>query len=307
MVPIRNFRPTVPLKYQSTETLLKSDQMINKTYLNDSMVYLLGALGIGFGTYLPYHYAQSADLKNIESEKIDKKDEIRLKKIKETYAYTIGNLVTIFSSGAIFYKTRALSLVLNSNKWVALIGTLGLTLPFLIGTLATPYDQTHQKHFLNTGFNITSGLSMCTLGLFGGGLIFNAALGTIGMMGGLSTYVLCNKDKKFNQYDSALSVFLGVSVIGSLAWMIFPQSKLLESFMIYGGIAMYGGFTMSDTQKMLKKIEEDINKDQGKSYDPINESLGLTLDAIGIFVRLLMILAKQEEKNKYISSLVEKK
>jgi FtsH-binding integral membrane protein len=77
--------------------------------------------------------------------------------------------------------------------------------------------------------------------------------------------------------------------------------------MIYGGIAMYGGFTMSDTQKMLKKIEEDINKDQGKSYDPINESLGLTLDAIGIFVRLLMILAKQEEKNKYISSLVEKK
>jgi FtsH-binding integral membrane protein len=78
----------------------------------------------------------------------------------------------------------------------------------------------------------------------------------------------------------------GVTVVAlsSLAPMILPMGlralAISEAISLYGGLAVFGGFVLFDTQKILKHArlaEAGVMK-----RDPINESISLELDMINI-------------------------
>jgi growth hormone-inducible transmembrane protein len=89
----------------------------------------------------------------------------------------------------------------------------------------------------------------------------------------------------------------GVTVVAlaSLAPMALPLGvrslALTEALSLYGGLAVFGGFVLYDTQKILhhaRLAEQGLLK-----ADPLKEAIGLELDMINIFVRLVQILAMQ--------------
>jgi len=69
---------------------------------------------------------------------------------------------------------------------------------------------------------------------------------------------------------------------------------ITESISLYGGLAVFGGFVLYDTQKIL---EHGRLAEQGMiTPDPIKESISLELDMINIFIRMVQILAMRDRK-----------
>jgi len=94
----------------------------------------------------------------------------------------------------------------------------------------------------------------------------------------------------------------GVAVVAlsSLAPMALPLGlrglAVSEAISLYGGLAVFGGFVLFDTQKILhhaRLAEQGVMK-----ADPIKESVGLELDMINIFIRLVQILSSQGGRKK---------
>ena len=59
----------------------------------------------------------------------------------------------------------------------------------------------------------------------------------------------------------------------------------LHTIYMYGGLVLFGGFLLYDTQKIIHNAE---NKPR---YDPVNNAMGIYLDTINIFVRIFYLLA----------------
>jgi FtsH-binding integral membrane protein len=69
-----------------------------------------------------------------------------------------------------------------------------------------------------------------------------------------------------------------------------------ENLWLYGGLVVFGGFTLYDVQKVLhhaRLAERGLIK-----RDPVNEAISLELDFINIFVRMVQILAMQQNRRK---------
>lgn len=77
--------------------------------------------------------------------------------------------------------------------------------------------------------------------------------------------------------------------IGSVALPVtaIRTVSVLESVSLYGGLAVFSGLVLWDTQKIIKHAENAYDKQQ---LSPINDALGIYLDFINIFVRLLTIM-----------------
>lgn len=93
---------------------------------------------------------------------------------------------------------------------------------------------------------------------------------------------------------------MAVVALSSLGPLVLPLgSRALvasEAISLYGGLAVFGGITLYDVQKIMRHArlaEQGVIK-----KDTINECIGLELDFINIFIRLVQILVQQEEKKK---------
>jgi growth hormone-inducible transmembrane protein len=81
--------------------------------------------------------------------------------------------------------------------------------------------------------------------------------------------------------------------------MILPAHYLrtlaaTEAMSLYGGLAVFSGFVLWDTQKVLQHAR--LAESGMLRPDPLRESIGLELDFINIFVRLVTILGNQQRK-----------
>ena len=69
-----------------------------------------------------------------------------------------------------------------------------------------------------------------------------------------------------------------------------------EALSLYGGLAVFGGFVLWDTQKVLQHarlVQAGLMR-----ADPMAESIGLELDFINIFTRLVQILAMNDSRRR---------
>ena len=78
---------------------------------------------------------------------------------------------------------------------------------------------------------------------------------------------------------------IGVSVVN-----MFWPSPLMTNLIIYGGLALFGGFVLYDTQKIL------VNAQKKSDFDPMTESISMYLDALQIFIRFVIIFSNSKKK-----------
>ncbi|KAI0169974.1 inhibitor of apoptosis-promoting Bax1-domain-containing protein [Hypoxylon sp. FL1284] len=175
-----------------------------------------------------------------------------------------------------------------TNPWVMAIGGLALSFGTMIGTRSIDPDNYVPKYALWTAFNATQAAFVAPLLAFAPpALIARAGLYTVAMMGSIS----------FALFSPAPPV---VAVSG-LAPLVIPATAartlaFTENLWLYGGLAVFGGFTLYDVQKILyhsRLAERGIIK-----KDPINESISLELDFLNIFIRMVQILMMQQNRRK---------
>ena len=82
-----------------------------------------------------------------------------------------------------------------------------------------------------------------------------------------------------------LAGLIGVSLVN----MFYPSS-LLMNLSMYGGLMLFGAFVLYDIQRI------NMAARQKPTWDPINESMGIYLDAINIFTKFVMIFMSNKKK-----------
>ena len=179
------------------------------------------------------------------------------------------------------------SKVAYMNPWVLMFGSIGL----MIGTQMTSYHQSPVlKHALYLGFISTMALSMVPLiNMASMPIIYDALFATGITMGGLGLVAYNSPSEQFLKWGGALSMGLA-GMIGISLVNIFWPSKALFNIYMYGGLVLFSGFVLYDTQKII------YNAKIKQQWDPINESLGIYLDAVILFQHFVMIFMNNKKK-----------
>jgi len=132
-------------------------------------------------------------------------------------------------------------------------------------------------------------------------ILARAGLYTVGMMGSIAFVGATAKTDKYLYLGGPL--LAGVAIVGlsGLAPLVVPATAartlmVTENLWLYGGLAVFGGFTLYDVQKVLNHARQ---AERGLiPKDPVNESVSLELDFINIFVRMVQILGMSQSRRK---------
>ncbi len=83
--------------------------------------------------------------------------------------------------------------------------------------------------------------------------------------------------------------------IGSVALpaAAIRTASVLNNVSLYGGLAVFSGLVLWDTQKIIAHAE---NAHHGRQLSPINDAIGIYLDFINLFIRILAIMDNRRRK-----------
>lgn len=216
------------------------------------------------------------------------------KRVQSTYGYVTMGLGTTAATAALLFRTGFAHRVITMNPMAFMVVSIGGTLGLMMGTMYTDiHENPALKHALWLGFNVTMAASLSTLGFMGGPLLLKAAMGTGVMVGSLSMIAANSPSDQFLWMAGPLTVGLGVVVVSSVGTLFFPASALLHNVCLYGGLGLFGGMVLYDTNKIRLVAERTHPR---APFDPINNSISVYMDTINIFVRIAQILALQKRK-----------
>merc|ERR1712079_786151 len=147
------------------------------------------------------------------------------------------------------------------------------------------------------------GAVIAPLCMLGGPILTRAAWYTAGVVGGLSTIAITAPSDKFLYMGGPLAMGFGVVFMSSIASAFLPPPTALGASMmsiaLYGGLVLFSGFILCDTQKIIHRAENHPNWGYGVTkFDPINNSIGIYADTLNIFIRIAQILAMQGGRRK---------
>lgn len=145
------------------------------------------------------------------------------------------------------------------------------------------------------------GAIIAPLCMVGGPIMLRAAWYTAGVVGGLSTVAVCAPSEKFLTLGGPLAIGLGVVFASSLAGMFLPPTTALGaglySIAMYGGLLLFSGFLLYDTQKIIKRAENQPLYG-AQPFDPVNNSIAIFMDTVNIFIRIVAILSGGGNRRK---------
>jgi FtsH-binding integral membrane protein len=155
------------------------------------------------------------------------------------------------------------------------------------------------KYGMWTAFNITQAAVLSPLLFMQPALLYRAGLYTLGMMGSIAFVGATAKQDKYLWIGAPLLAGVAVVAISGFAPLVLPATAVrtlmwTENIWLYGGLAVFGGFTLYDVQKVLhhaRLAERGVIK-----RDAVNESISLELDFLNIFIRMVQILGMQQRR-----------
>ncbi|KAK4462405.1 inhibitor of apoptosis-promoting Bax1-domain-containing protein [Cladorrhinum samala] len=192
--------------------------------------------------------------------------------------------------------------IMQTNPWVIGLGGLALSMGFMFGTRAVDPDNYIPKYALWTGFNATQAAFIAPLMTIAPpALLARAGLYTLAMMGSISFVGATAKQDKYLYIGGPLLAGAAIVAVSGFAPLVLPATAVrtlafTENLWLWGGLAVFGGFTLYDVQKVMyhaRMAERGLMK-----ADPINESISLELDFLNIFVRMVQILMMQQNRRK---------
>lgn len=157
------------------------------------------------------------------------------------------------------------------------------------------------KYGLWTGFNLTQAALLSPLMFLHPALLARAGLYTVGMMGSIAFVGATAKQEKYLYLGGPLLAGVAIVALSGFAPLVLPATATRtlmwsEKIWLYGGLTVFGGFTLYDVQKVLahaRMSERGLLK-----RDVVNESVSLELDFINIFVRMVQILGMQRQNRR---------
>jgi len=262
---------------------------------------LAGASAIGLGALAFYGLGLSNEVGTIDKAVLWPQ-EVK-NRIRDTYAYFGASIGLTAASAIGVFRTPALLNIVSRGGFIA----LGVSIAAMIGSgmiaRSIPYEEGFGKKQLAWAAHCAVlGAVVAPICLLGGPLLTRAAWYTAGMVGGLSTVALTAPSDKFLYMGGPLAMGFGVVFASSIASAFLPPTTALGagvySIALYGGLILFGGFILYDTQKIIKKAETHPVGWGGHKYDPINSSMGIYTDTLNIFIRIAQILAMQGGRRK---------
>lgn len=220
--------------------------------------------------------------------------------VRSTYMYFAGGLGVTAVSAYQISKSRLVQRIMTASPMMVFAGGMVAMIGTSMATHSLPYSHVtlDAKHLAWMAHSGVVGAVIAPMMLIGGPLVLRAATYTAGTVMALSLTAACAPDGKFLSWGGPLSLALGGICVASIGGMFVPATSavapMLSSLVTYGGLVVFGGFMLYDTQKIIKKAE--VATYQGKRYDPINASMGIYMDTINIFIRILVILSGNRRK-----------
>ncbi|WFD03959.1 hypothetical protein MOBT1_002656 [Malassezia obtusa] len=220
--------------------------------------------------------------------------------LNSTFTYLGGGLTI---TGAVAYAMHRYGFsarLMAANPWLV----LGVGLVASIGGMmgATSLPSSHPaKGPCWLLFNISQAAVLSPLFFLNPAILARAGLYTAGLMGSLCYVAATAKEDQFLYLGGPLLAGVTIVALSSLAPMILPATAVrsliaTEAISLYGGLAVFGAFVLWDTQKVLqhaRQVEHGM-----RPSDPMAESIGLELDFINIFTRLVQILATRDQRRR---------
>jgi len=167
------------------------------------------------------------------------------------------------------------------------------------------YDFELSSDEMNKIFTLDSGIRVCDFGFFQGISIGNLVL----IAGIMDTSILPNALVATTLTFGAFAfgammskrrslLFLYSGCLSALSWLMwfgianwFLRSNTIFNIQLYAGLAVMTCFVAADTQKIIEVA------DMGHG-DAIQDAMNLFVDLVAIFVRILVVLIKNSERNK---------
>lgn len=158
-----------------------------------------------------------------------------------------------------------------------------------------------QKYALWSTFNLSQAAILSPLFFLQPALLARAGLYTVAMMGSIAFVGATAKQEKYLYLGGPLLAGVAVVAVSGFAPLVLPATAartLLwsERVWLYGGLAVFGGFTLYDIQRILQHAR--LAERGMVRRDVVNESVHLELDFINIFVRMVQVLGMRGSNRK---------
>ncbi|PSS08691.1 hypothetical protein M430DRAFT_109785 [Amorphotheca resinae ATCC 22711] len=222
--------------------------------------------------------------------------------LNDTFMHTGLGVGIIGLSARAMFQSGFTYRMMATNPWIVMIGGLAASIGTMMGTRAIDPSNYVPKYALWTAFNATQGALLAPL-LFMAppALIARAGLYTVAMMGSISFIGATAKQEKYLYLGGPLLAGVALVAVSGFAPLVLPATAVRtlawsENIWLYGGLAVFGGFTLYDVQKILshaRMAERGLIR-----KDPVNESISLELDFLNIFIRMVQILMMQNNRRK---------
>lgn len=221
------------------------------------------------------------------------------KYLNETFMHTGLGLGIIAIAARSLHANGWSYRLMATNPWlvvgVGLVGSIGT----MWGAMATSPENYVQKYALWGAFNLTQAFLLSPLFFLQPALLARAGLYTVGMMGSIAFVGATAKQEKYLYLGAPLLAGVAIVALSGLAPLVVPATAVrtlavTENIWLYGGLAVFGGFTLYDIQRILhhaRMAERGLIK-----RDAVNESISLELDFINIFIRMVQILGMQQRR-----------
>ncbi|KAJ3172668.1 hypothetical protein HDU88_005998 [Geranomyces variabilis] len=224
-----------------------------------------------------------------------------------TYAHVAGSLGLTAVIVNALHRTGATYRLMRVNPLVF----MGVSLVTSIGsmTVARNAEPGPLKYAAWGVFNasIAAGLAPLPL-MYRPALLAKAGLYTLGLVGGISAVGLTAERDKYLYLAGPLMGGLGIVVAASVSQFLLARyaansaSRLAatafsvsEKVSLYGGLAVFSGLVLYDTQKIVNRAESSIAL--GRALPPaVDEAAGLYLDTINLFVRMVTLLGRGDHR-----------
>lgn len=254
---------------------------------------LAGGAALGLGALCFYGLGLGSGTSTLENSHLW--PQFVKERIRDTYLYFGGSVaISAASAVAVFRSPRLLSLV-SRNGWMSILGTFAVMIGSGMVAQSIPYSPgLGTKQLAWAVHSAILGAVIAPMCFVGGAILTRAAWYTAGVVGGLSTVAVCAPSDKFLYMGGPLAIGLGVVFASSLASMWLPPTTALgagiASLSLYGGLLLFSGFLLYDTQKIVKRAEMHPLY-AARPFDPVNSAMSIYMDTLNIFIRIVSILA----------------
>ncbi|KDN44762.1 hypothetical protein K437DRAFT_224731 [Tilletiaria anomala UBC 951] len=220
--------------------------------------------------------------------------------LHQTFQWLAGGLTLTALSAIALHRTGFSIRLMTTSPWMVIGLGLITSIGGMIGAQSLPTDSP-AKYLCWGLFNLSQAAVLSPLLFFSPALLARAGLYTAGVVGSLCYVGATAKDDAFLWMGGPLLAGVTVVALSSLSPLILPAHYLRtlavsEALSLYGGLAVFGGFILFDCQKVLQHAR--LAEQGVVRPDPLRESIGLELDFINIFVRMVQILGMQQSRRK---------